>query len=168
MIAARLMPYLRCAWRAAIAALSKKQKPLGVVPGRAHCDEGVLVLALHHLIGGGHGAADAAHHGFPGARRHRGVAVDIDHARSRRDVAQFADIVLAMAEQHGVEVAFRREVAHQRLETVFAKHLGDRAQPVGAFGMSGWGQVIEAGGVRQKQCHAISRRNGGACEDALM
>ncbi len=28
-IAARLMPYLRCAWRAAIATLSKKQKPIG-------------------------------------------------------------------------------------------------------------------------------------------
>ena len=44
------MPYLRCAWRAAIAALSKKQKPiglssLGVMAGRTHRDKGVLVLA---------------------------------------------------------------------------------------------------------------------------
>ena len=119
--------------------------------GRAHRDEGVLVLAGHHRVGRGDRAADAAHHGFPGARRHRGVAVDIDHAAGRRDMAEFADIMLAMAQRHRIEAAFRRLAAHQQLEAIFAEHLVDRAQPVGPFGVSRRRQMVEAGGMRQRR-----------------
>ena len=121
----------------------------GMMAGRAHRDERVVVRAGHHRIGRRHRAADAAHHGFPGARRHRGVAVDIDQAAGGRDVAELADIMLAMAQRHRIETAFRRLAAHQRLEAVLAEHLGDRAQPVGPLGMSRRRQMVETGGMRQ-------------------
>ncbi len=130
----------------------------GMMAGRAHRDEGVVMLTCHHGVGRGDRAADAAHHGFPGARRHRGVAVDIDQAAGRCDVAEFADIMLAVAERDGIEAAFRRLAAHQRLEAVFAQHLGDRAQPVGSFRVPRGRQMVETGGMRQKQRHAKSWR----------
>ena len=72
---------------------------LGMVTGRAHRDERIGVGSGHHRVGCGHRAADAAHHGFPGARRHRRVAVDIDHAAGGGDVPELADIMLAMAQR---------------------------------------------------------------------
>ena len=114
-------------------------------------------------------AADAAHHSFPGARRHRGVAVDIDEAAGRRDVAQLVDIMLAMAERDEIEAAFRRLAAHQRIETFLAEHLGDRAQTIGPFGMARWRQMIEAGGMGQQKCgHAASWRGAHANEKATI
>ncbi len=57
--------------------------------------------------------------------------------------------MLAMAQRHRIETAFRRFAAHQRLEAILAEHLGDRAQPVGALGMSRRRQMVETGGMRQ-------------------
>ena len=51
-------------------------------------------------------------------------------------MAELADIVLAVAQHHGIEAAFRRLVADQKREAFFLQHLIDRAQPVGAFGVS--------------------------------
>ncbi len=53
---------------------------LGMMAGRPHRHERVVVGAGHHRVGGRDRAADAAHDRFPGARRHRGVAVEIDQA----------------------------------------------------------------------------------------
>ena len=103
--------------------------------------------------------ADAAHHGFPGARRHRGIAVDIDQAARRRDMPEFPHIVLAMTQRDRIQTALRRFAAHQGVETIFAEHLADRAQPVGAFRMAGRRGMVEAGRMRQQQCgHAIPWR----------
>ena len=129
-----------------------------MMTGRAHRDEGIRVGAGHHSVGRRHRAADAAHDSFPGARRHRGVAVDIDHPALRGDMPEFADIMLAMAQRDGIQIAFRRLAARQRLEAIFSQHLGDRAQPVGAFRMA-WGRdMVETGGMRQKERHAKSWR----------
>ena len=121
------MPCLRCAWRAAIAALFEEAEAhrlvgLGVMAGRPRRDKGVVVLACDHRVGRRHRAADAAHHRFPGARRHRGVAVEIDDAaRCRRDVAQLVDIMPVVTERDQVERAFGRRFAHQTLELAVAK-----------------------------------------------
>ena len=129
---------------------------LGVVAGRAHRDEGVAMLARHHGFGRRDRAADAAHHRFPRARRHRGVAIDIDQSAGRRDVAQLGDVVLVVAERDEVEIALRRLVAHQELEALMRQRLLHRAQAVGPFGVSGRRDVVEAGLVgEEKRTHQV-------------
>src|SRR5262249_51647638 len=61
--------------------------------------------------------------------------------------------MLAMAQRDLVEVAFRRGVAHQRIELVLRQHLLDGAQPVGPLGMPGRREVIEAGLMGQEKRH---------------
>jgi hypothetical protein len=129
-----------------------------MMAGRAHRDERIVVGSGHHRIRCGHRAADAAHHGLPGTRRHRGVAIDIDHAAGGGDMAEFADIMFAMTQCDRIEIAFRRFAAHQRLESIVRQHLADRAQPVGAFRVPRWREVVEACGMRQIECHAKSWR----------
>jgi hypothetical protein len=107
-----------------------------MVTRRAHRDERIRVGAGHHRIGCRHRAADAAHDSFPGARRHRGVAVDIDHAALRGDVPELADIMLAMAQRDGIQIAFRRLAARERFEAIFGHNLSHGAQPVGTLGVS--------------------------------
>jgi hypothetical protein len=139
-MAARLMPYLRCAWRAAIA-----------------------MLARHHGFGRCDRAADAAHHRFPRARRHRGVAIDIDQSAGRRDVAQLGDVVLVVAERDEVEIALRRLVAHQELEALMRQRLLHRAQAVRPFGVSGRRDVVEAGLVgEEKRTHQSASWDAGS------
>jgi hypothetical protein len=71
---------------------------------------------------------------------------------------ELADIMLAMAQRDGIEIAFRRFAARERLETLFPQHLGDRAQPVGALGVPRGCEMVETGGMRQKECHERSWR----------
>ena len=66
--------------------------------------------------------------------------------------------MLAMAQRDGIEIAFRRLAARQRLEAVFGHNLGYRAQPVGTLGMSRRRDMVETGGMGQKECHARSWR----------
>ena len=73
-------------------------------------------------------------------------------------MAELGDVMLAMAEHDQIEIAFRRLGARQLLEARFAEHLGDRAQPVGAFGMARGRQMVETGGMGQNKCHAGSWR----------
>ena len=116
--------------------------------------------ARHHRVGGGNRASDAAHHRFPGAWRHRGIAVEIDQAARRRDMAEFADIMLVVTERDQIEIAFRRLAAHQRLlKRSSPSTSADRAQPVGALGMSRRRGVVEARRMREKERrHARSWR----------
>ena len=53
-----------------------RPRRLGVMAGRAHGDEGVRRLLVHHLVDRVHGAAGAAQGGLEAARRHRGVGVE--------------------------------------------------------------------------------------------
>ncbi len=76
----------------------------------------------------------------------------------RRDVPQFADVMLVMAERDQIEIAFRRFAAHQRVEAVLRQHLIDRAQPVGALGVSRRRRMVETGRVGEKKRHAGSWR----------
>src|SRR5229473_3394138 len=69
---------------------------------------------------------------------------------------EFFDVVSVVAERDGIEAAFRRFAAHQRLEAVFRQYLTDRAQPVGTFRMSRRRQMVETGGMGQQKRHAIS------------
>ena len=62
--------------------------------------------------------------------------------------------MFAVAQRHGFEAAFRRLAARQRIEALLAEHLGDRAQPVGPLGMARRRQMVETGGVGQKQRHS--------------
>jgi hypothetical protein len=75
--------------------------------------------------------------------------IEVDEARGRGDVAELADIMLAMAQHHQVEIALRRVAARQRRKALLAQHLVDRAQPVGAFGVAWRRQMVETGGMRQ-------------------
>ena len=43
------------------------RRDLGVVAGRAHREERVGVLAVHHRVDGAHRATDRVHHAAPGA-----------------------------------------------------------------------------------------------------
>ena len=70
----------------------------------------------------------------------------------RRDVAQFLDVMLVVAERDLIELAFRRLAAHQRLEAVLRQHLIDRAHPVGALGVPRRRHMLEAGRMGQKKC----------------
>ena len=78
-------------------------------------------------------------------------------ARARRDVAELADIMLAMAQHDRIEAAFRRlgrvPACSKRASPSTST---DRAQPVGAFGVSRRRQMVETGGMRQ---------NRASCED---
>ena len=75
--------------------------------------------------------------------------------------------MLAVAQRDRIEAAFRRLAAHQRLEALFAEHLVDRAQPVGAFGVARRRQMVETGGMGQKQAscrilaHGVRGARGG-------
>jgi hypothetical protein len=129
---------------------------LGVMAGRAHCDEGIAVLAVHHRFGRRHRTADAAHHRFPRARGHRGVAVDIDLAAGRRDVTKLGDVILVVAERDEIEIALRRQVARQELETLNRQRFLHRAQAVGSFRVSRRRDVVEAGLVgKEKRAHQV-------------
>jgi hypothetical protein len=136
-----------------MAALSKKQP-------RRH--ERVVMGAGHHRVGGRDRAADAAHHRFPGARRHRGIAVDIGDAARRRDVPELLDVMFVVAERDQIEVADRRFAALQPRVALPRQHLIDRAQPVGALGVSRRCLVAEKGGVGKKKRHALSVAREGA------
>jgi hypothetical protein len=132
---------------------------LGMMAGRAYRDERVVMTARHHSIGGGDRTADATHHRLPGARRHRGIAVDIDQAARWRDMPEFLDIMLAMAQRDRIETALRRFAAHQGIEPILPEHFANGAQPVGAFRMAGRRGMVEAGLMRKQQCgHATPWR----------
>ena len=74
---------------------------------------------------------------------------------------EFPDIMLAVAQRDRIQAALRRLAAHQRVEAVFAEHLGHRAQPVGAFRMSRRRGMVEAGRMRQQQ---VVMQDPGALE----
>src|SRR6204780_1750834 len=96
---------------------------------------------------------------LPGARRHRGVAVDIDEPFRRREMPDFADVMLVVAERDRIERALGRLAAHQAVEALGAEPLIDRAQPVRALGVVGRSLVIETGRVGEiKRGHAGSWR----------
>jgi hypothetical protein len=61
---------------------------------------------------------------------------------------ELADIMLAMTQRDGVEAAFRRLAARQRLEAIFSQHFCHRAQPVGTFRMPRRRHMVETGGMR--------------------
>jgi hypothetical protein len=125
---------------------------LGVMAGRPGGEERILMGAGHDRVGCGDRAADGAHHRFPGARRHRGIAVEIDQAAGGRDVPQFLDVMLVVAQHHGIERAFGGLAAHEFVEPAFAEGFLDRANPVGSFGMSRRRQMVEAGPMFQQKC----------------
>src|SRR5438477_410958 len=58
-------------------------------------------------------------------------------------VPEFPDIMLVVTERDRIQAAFRRLAAHQFAETLFRKHLADRAQPVGPFRMAGRRGMVE-------------------------
>ena len=73
---------------------------------------------------------------------------------------EFLDIVLVMAERDQIQVAFRRFAANEAVEAIFREHLIDRAQPIGAFGMSGGVTWSRHGRMSQKKRrHADSWRS---------
>ena len=47
------------------------------------------------------------------------------------------DVVLVVAKRHRIQVPLRRFAPHKAVKAIRGEHLVDRAQPVGAFGMSG-------------------------------
>src|SRR5215475_10495941 len=78
--------------------------------------------------------------------------------------------MLAMAERDRIEISFRRFAAREFIEARVRKHLIDRAQAIGALGVAGWRDMVEACRVGQKQGgHNCSGRepwrlNLGSCE----
>jgi hypothetical protein len=60
-----------------------------------------------------------------------------------------------VAERDQIERALGRLLARKLLEAAVAQNLLDRTDPIGAFGMSGRRQMVEACPMRQeKRCHA--------------
>jgi hypothetical protein len=77
--------------------------------------------------------------------------------------------MLVVAERDRIQTAFRCFAAHELAEAVLREHLGDRANPIGSFGMSRRGQVVEACPMREKKrSHTIPWRIERACEDQLI
>ncbi len=139
----------------------------GVMARRPHRDEGIVLSARHHRVGGGNRAADAAHRRFPGARRHRGVGVHMDQAACRSDVPEFTDVMLVVAERDRIQRAFRRLAAHQPVEAIFRQHLIDGTQPVGSFGMPGRREMVETGRMGEnKRRHSMPWRAERAFREA--
>ncbi len=67
--------------------------------------------------------------------------------------------MLVVTQRHQIEISLRRLAARQFVKTIFPKHLGDRAQPVGSLGVSRGRGVVETGGMSEKQRrHAWSWR----------
>ena len=72
-------------------------------------------------------------------------------------MAQFTDIMLVVAERDRIERAFRCLAARKPVEARFRQHLGDRAQAVGALGVSRRRDMIEACRMgEEKRAHAIA------------
>ena len=80
-MATRSAPCLLCAWRAAIAALLNRQKPIAVVfsawwPGGRDGDEDIVGSAGKDIVHGGVRSADRGQRRLPALRADGGVAVD--------------------------------------------------------------------------------------------
>src|SRR5260370_17686487 len=75
-----------------------------------------------------------------------------------RDMPEFLDIVLVMAKRDQIERAFGSLLALKAVEAVFAEHLVDGPDAIGAFGVPRRREMIEARAMRNKKRHAISRR----------
>src|ERR1700712_2959454 len=76
-------------------------------------------------------------------------------------MAEFLDVMFAVAQRHRIQTALRCLAAHQPVETILCQHLRDRANPVGTFGVAWRSQMVEACRMRKKECcHA---GNPGHC-----
>ena len=87
-MATRSTPWAACAWRAATAALLKKQKPIGVAasawwPGGRVATKALSTRRVDDLVDGERRAAGRAQRRLAGAGRHRGVGIELDRALAR-------------------------------------------------------------------------------------
>ena len=129
---------------------------LGVMAGRAHARRRhwrrlpVITSSI-----AAHRAADAAHRRLEGARRHRGVGVELHQAARRRDVTQLGDVVLGGRARRDRD----RHPAPARAPASGSSHrraLLDRAQAVRPLGMARRREVVEAGRVaEEKRAHQV-------------
>ena len=142
---------------------------LGVVAGWPRGDEGIGGLLRHHLIDRKHAAANRPQSSLEGARRHRGVGVDMNQPFLGRGVADFLDVVHRVTQGDDLERRQRRAHAIERLEFFRLQRTLNGAQPVGPLGMTGGRQVIETSRVSDEEsghwCNVgrLERRRNPSC-----
>ncbi len=136
---------------------------LGMVARRPGADKRVGSGVGHYRIDGGDSAAGSAKGGFQRARRHRGIAVEIDHSFLGRDVPQLVDVFVAVAQRDDIEIGHRRLMPDQRVKPLVRKTLLDGAQAIRPFRMTRSGDMIEAGGgviIECRHCGSIFPLSG--------
>lgn len=117
--------------------------------------------ARQHGFGRGDGAAHAAQNRFPGAGRHRGVAVDESKALTWRDVAQLINQMIGVAQRGRIERTLRRQHAGKGAKAFLTECRIDGAQPIRTFRMPGRHDMIEACGMgNEKRGHSKVHRAG--------
>jgi len=150
------MPCFLWAWRAAMAALLKKQNPhrprrFGVVTGGSRRNEGVPRFAGHHLVDRMHDAADSAQRRLETSRRHGRVGVEPDQTFLGGRLPDGGDVAHGMAERDRVERSARRFDPGEGLEALAFERAVDGAQPIRSLRMAGRREVLEAGGVSDEK-----------------
>ena len=139
-----------------------RPRGFGVVAGRPRRNEGISRLAGHHLVDRMHDTADSPQGRLETARRHGRVGIQAHQTFLRRRLADGVDVVQGMAERDRVERCARRLDAGEHLEALVLERAVDGTQPIRAFGMAGWREVVEAGGVgdEERGHQPIRKRRG--------
>ena len=147
----------RLAWRAAMAALANRQKPIGRAgsqwwPGgrvaqKARRNSPFITASTAAMPRPG-----GAQRGLGAAPGHDGVAIERDRlVRFRADRQDRRDVVFRMHARRLLDGRERRLVADQVDEFPGIQRLQHRTQPVGAFGVVRAGIVMQAGAMGQQQ-----------------
>src|SRR5258705_926885 len=124
---------------------------LGVVTRWTRGHKCIRDAAGHHLVDGVDAATRGAQRGLEAPWRHRGVSVDLNQAAGGRRIAESGDVVHRVAERDGVKIGGRRVGAHQVLKLLALKDSLNRPQPIRPFRMARRRQMIEAGGMGNKE-----------------
>ena len=93
-----------------------RRRRLGMMAGRAHGDEGIGDLAGHHLIHRLAGGPHRMHAGFPGARAHRRIAIELHQTIGRRRLFDGTQIGFRVNTQNVGTRAAGRCLADQALK----------------------------------------------------
>ena len=123
-----------------------------MVARRPRGDEDVVGTPLEHVVDGGIGRSDRRDGGLPASGTGGGIGVDAHNAGFRNGGAHARDELGRMRMKDGRLVALRSLDAIERRKGLVLQHPRNGAQPVGALGVAGRGDVLKENRMRVEPC----------------